>query len=249
VKRRDAGHRPLAAQGGRSAEARSGVPDYRFDHLLGLDACDAFTLALAEISGQPVPASIERQRAQLQDAMVDTHFMTGFLRVGSPPTPTCCWRWASFSPASVLKSSPRWRRHASEVLAENAGSLGAHRRPRGPGARGTGAARPAHRRQLARRAQRRTPAGALLRAGFPQYDWVGGYARTWVGYRGARQALFDIANLFLGNHHDTLSIDPSTGSAARATRHAGAVWRWPGPPLARRRACSGSPSPATTAAR
>jgi nitrogenase molybdenum-iron protein NifN len=42
----------------------------------------------------------------------------------------------------------------------------------------------------------------LLRAGFPQYDWVGGYARTWVGYRGARQALFDIANLFLGNHHD-----------------------------------------------
>jgi nitrogenase molybdenum-iron protein NifN len=43
----------------------------------------------------------------------------------------------------------------------------------------------------------------LLRAGFPQYDWVGGYARTWVGYRGARQALFDVANLFLGNHHDT----------------------------------------------
>ena len=43
----------------------------------------------------------------------------------------------------------------------------------------------------------------LLRAGFPQYDWVGGYARTWVGYRGARQALFDLANLFLGHHHDT----------------------------------------------
>ncbi len=43
----------------------------------------------------------------------------------------------------------------------------------------------------------------LLRAGFPQYDWVGGYARTWVGYRGTRQALFDLANLFLGHHHDT----------------------------------------------
>jgi nitrogenase molybdenum-iron protein NifN len=27
--------------------ARSGVPDCRFDHLLGLDACDAFTLALS----------------------------------------------------------------------------------------------------------------------------------------------------------------------------------------------------------
>jgi nitrogenase molybdenum-iron protein NifN len=42
----------------------------------------------------------------------------------------------------------------------------------------------------------------LLRAGFPQYDWVGGYARTWVGYRGARQALFDLSNLFQGHHHD-----------------------------------------------
>ena len=42
----------------------------------------------------------------------------------------------------------------------------------------------------------------ILRAGFPQYDYVGGYARTWVGYRGSRQALFDISNLFLGNHHD-----------------------------------------------
>jgi nitrogenase molybdenum-iron protein NifN len=35
----------------------------------------------------------------------------------------------------------------------------------------------------------------LLRAGFPQYDWV--------GYRGARQTLFDVANLFMENHHDT----------------------------------------------
>jgi nitrogen fixation protein NifX len=28
--------------------------------------------------------------------MVDTHFMTGFLRIALPPTPTCCWRSASF---------------------------------------------------------------------------------------------------------------------------------------------------------
>ena len=42
----------------------------------------------------------------------------------------------------------------------------------------------------------------LLHAGFPQYDRVGGYARGWVGYRLGRQALFDIANLFLGQHHE-----------------------------------------------
>ena len=42
----------------------------------------------------------------------------------------------------------------------------------------------------------------LLRAGFPLYDQVGGYARAWVGYRAARQTLFDLANLLLGQHHD-----------------------------------------------
>jgi len=38
----------------------------------------------------------------------------------------------------------------------------------------------------------------LLRAGFPLYDLLGGYQRTWIGYRGARQALFDLANLVRG---------------------------------------------------
>ncbi|MCC8999427.1 MAG: hypothetical protein LM522_08005, partial [Candidatus Contendobacter sp.] len=41
----------------------------------------------------------------------------------------------------------------------------------------------------------------LLRAGFPLYDQLGGYQRAWIGYRGARQALFDIANLLLSHGH------------------------------------------------
>jgi nitrogenase molybdenum-iron protein NifN len=35
----------------------------------------------------------------------------------------------------------------------------------------------------------------LLRAGFPLNDVYGGHARCLVGYRGSRQAVFDIANL------------------------------------------------------
>ena len=50
---------------------------------MGLDDCDAFTQAMAEISGQPVPEKIERHRAQLQDAMVDCHFMIGFARIAA----------------------------------------------------------------------------------------------------------------------------------------------------------------------
>ncbi|HMT81466.1 MAG TPA: nitrogenase iron-molybdenum cofactor biosynthesis protein NifN, partial [Azonexus sp.] len=35
-------------------KGRTGVPDFRFVGLMGLDDCDAFTQALAEISGKPV---------------------------------------------------------------------------------------------------------------------------------------------------------------------------------------------------
>jgi nitrogenase molybdenum-iron protein NifN len=41
----------------------------------------------------------------------------------------------------------------------------------------------------------------LLRAGFPQYDLLGGYQRLWVGYRGTRQTLFDLANMLVEHGH------------------------------------------------
>ena len=44
----------------------------------------------------------------------------------------------------------------------------------------------------------------ILRAGFPQYDHVGGYQRTFIGYRGARQLLFDLANQLAEERHDAI---------------------------------------------
>lgn len=58
----------------------TGVPDHRFAHLMGLGAVDALILTLSELAVVPVPAKIERQRAQLQDAMLDCHFTLGMLR-------------------------------------------------------------------------------------------------------------------------------------------------------------------------
>jgi nitrogenase molybdenum-iron protein NifN len=205
---------------------RTGVPDFRFDHLLGLDACDAFTMALAEISGQPVPAKIDRQRAQLQDAMVDTHFMTGFLRVGLAADPDLLLGLGQFlagvgarivaavAPvrADALADMPAATVRIGDLEDLERGALAGDAQLL---VSNSHAAQAAERLQI-----------PLLRAGFPQYDWVGGYARTWVGYRGARQALFDIANLFLGNHHDTpayrsifrtdAQLDPQGGAAAGA---------------------------------
>jgi nitrogenase molybdenum-iron protein NifN len=181
---------------------RTGVPDFRFDHLLGLDACDAFTMALAQISGQPVPAKLDRQRAQLQDVMVDTHFMTGFLRVALAADPDLLLALGQFLAGVGAEIVAAVATARADVLSDvpaaavQIGDLDDLER---------GAA--AQRAQFIVSNSHAAPAAdrlqlPLLRAGFPQYDWVGGYARTWVGYRGARQALFDIANLSLGNHHD-----------------------------------------------
>ncbi|MCK9282676.1 MAG: nitrogenase iron-molybdenum cofactor biosynthesis protein NifN [Rhodocyclaceae bacterium] len=182
---------------------RTHVPERRFDHLLGLDACDAFTLALSEISGQPVPARIDRQRAQLQDAMVDTHFMTGFYRVAIAADPDLLAALGDFVSGVGAQIVAAVAPARAEVLAEmpcpavQIGDLEDLERAAGSG----GAQLLITNSHGAQAAQRLGI--PLLRAGFPQYDWVGGYTRTWVGYRGARQCLFDLANLFLEHHHDT----------------------------------------------
>ncbi len=183
-------------------KTRTGVPDYRFEGLLGLDDCDAFTQALAEISGKPVPEKVERHRAQLQDAMVDCHFMIGFARVALAADPDLLGMQVRFLTGMGAEIVAAVSTHKHESLAGllipkvTIGDLEDMEKAARAGAAqfivaNSHAAETAHRLGL-----------PLLRAGFPQYDHVGGYARTWVGYRGTRQALFDLANLMLGQHHE-----------------------------------------------
>lgn len=183
--------------------SRTGVPDLRFPHLVGLDACDRFTAELSKLSGVVVPDRQERQRAQLQDAMVDTHFMTGFLPValageadllsglaalltGNGAEVACAVAPCN---APSLKTLP-----CKEVYIGDLQDL-------------ERAAAGADARLLIANSHAVASAGRLgvplLRAGFPIYDRAGAQARVWVGYRGARQTLFDIANLVLEHHHDT----------------------------------------------
>ena len=96
----------------------------------------------------------------------------------------------------------------------------------------------------------------LLRAGFPQYDLVGGYARTWVGYRGTRQALFDLANLILGQHHEIepyRSIywdDTRHGARTMSSRRLALVWSTEQEPRhAQGRLCHRRPQPGQSALR
>jgi len=187
-------------------KARTGVPDYRFDHLLGLDACDAFTATLAEISGVAVPARVERQRAQLQDAMVDSHFMTGFLRVAIAADPDLLVALGQFlagvgavliSAVAPARAEVLDRMPTAEVQIGDLEDM--ERAATACEASGSVQLVISNSHAAATAERLGVP---LLRAGYPQYDRVGGHTCAWVGYRGSRQVLFNIANLFLGNYHD-----------------------------------------------
>ena len=181
---------------------RTGVPDVRLEGLMGLDDCDAFTQALAGISGNPVPEKIERYRAQLQDAMVDSHFMIGFARVALAADPDLLGMQVRFlaGMGAEIVSAVSPHKHDSLLGLPIPKVIVGDLEDMEKEARANGAQLVMSNSHAAETAKRLGV--PLMRAGFPQYDLVGGYARTWVGYRGTRQALFDLANLMLGQHHE-----------------------------------------------
>lgn len=201
--------RSLAAAADLLSE-RTGVPDYRFDSLMGLDAVDAFVHRLSRISGQPVPPRVERQRAQLQDAMVDTHFMFGFTRVAvaADPDLLCAISQLVYGMGGEVVAAVASAR--APVLADVAarevklGDLGDLEDLEAEARTGRAQLVIGNSHAVASAQRLGLP---VMRAGFPQYDLVGGYQKTWVGYRGTRQTLFDLANLVL-EHHGQHEIKP-----------------------------------------
>jgi nitrogenase molybdenum-iron protein NifN len=182
---------------------RTGLPDYRFATLIGLDGCDAICQALAEIAGCPVPAIIQRQRDQLQDAMVDCQFQIGGARVAiAADADLLCAMTGFFTDmgAQVVAAVAAGRAaHLAglpipsavvgdledlEFLAreEQADMIVTN----------------SHGVEIARR-----QGTALLRAGFPIYDSYGAHTVTRAGYAGTRQLVFEAANL-LANHYQEI---------------------------------------------
>ena len=179
---------------------RTGVTDYRFGHLMGLEAVDEFVLALSQISNYPVPEKLARHRAQLQDTMLDTHFMIGMARVAIAGDPDLLNAFSQLiksmggeivaavapSRANILADIPADTvkigdlEDMEKLALENHAELivgNSH------------AAESAARLGL-----------PLFRAGFPQYDLIGGYQRSWIGYKNTQQTLFDLANLMVANN-------------------------------------------------
>ena len=176
---------------------RTGVPEHRFQHLMSLTAVDALMQTLIAISGNPVPERIERQRAQLQDAMLDCHFMLGLTRFAIAADADLLVGFSQFLTAvgaeTVAAVAPATAPALDHVCCDRVAigdleDLESMAREREAEIL-IGSSHAVHTAQRL--------GIPLLRAGFPQYDRVGGYQRTWIGYQGARATLFDLANLLL----------------------------------------------------
>src|SRR3990167_3485194 len=180
--------------------ARTGVPQRRFGLLLGLDAVDAWLLALAEISGTPVPERWQRQRRQLQDCMLDTHFMLGDARLAIAADADLLLGFDALLRGMGARTVSAVVPANSAALADSplaciqVGDL----EDLEQGARAQQAQLLLGNSHLQACAQRLGL--PLLRMGFPLYDLLGGFQRCWVGYRGSSQVLFDIANLLVERH-------------------------------------------------
>lgn len=181
-------------------EERTGVPFTVFDRLTGLAPNDDFMAVLTRISGLPVPSKYRRQRSQLVDAMLDGHFHFGGKKIAIGAEPDLLWSMARFftemgshiAAAVTTTSSPVLERvPADEVVVGDLEDL--ENRSVGCDLLLTHS----HGRQAAQRLQ--IP---LYRMGIPMFDRIGAAHRVSVGYRGTRDLIFEIANVFLEEAHE-----------------------------------------------
>ncbi|WP_075185638.1 nitrogenase iron-molybdenum cofactor biosynthesis protein NifN [Teredinibacter haidensis] len=185
-------------------QERTSVPEFHFGHLIGQDAVDDWFMVLSEISGLDVPIKWQRQRSQLQDAMLDTHFMIGDSRIAIAGDSDLVLGFdrlvRSMGAHTVAAVVPARASDKNSALIQtdldriSVGDLD-----------------DAEQLAMLNRAQlflgsshavesARRLGIPILRMGFPQYDFIGGFQRCWFGYRGTQQTLFELANLLVENH-------------------------------------------------
>lgn len=174
---------------------RFGTPFEVLQQLTGLDAVDDFLHGLSLLSKRSVPEKYCRQRRQLQDAMLDTHFFFGRKRVSLALEPDLLWSTTAFLQSMGAEIQAAVTTTKSPLLEE----LPVEKVVMGdledfeelaPGSdlliTNSNGARVSKKLGI-----------PLYRQGIPIFDRLGNGQFTKVGYRGTMQLLFDIGNLFL----------------------------------------------------
>ncbi|MDP1681996.1 MAG: nitrogenase component 1, partial [Burkholderiales bacterium] len=141
-----------------------------------------------------------RQRSQLVDAMLDAHFFFGGKKIAIGAEPDLLWNIGNLladmgceiSAAVTTTHSPLLEKMpATEVLIGDLEDM--EKRALGCDLLITHS----HGRQMAERL-----AIPFLRMGLPMFDRLGAAHRLSVGYRGTRDLIFEIGNLFMADTHE-----------------------------------------------
>jgi len=176
-------------------EQRLGIAYEVFPHLTGLAANDNFLQALSILSRNKVPEKYRRQRRQLLDAMLDTHFFFGHKKVCLALEPDLLFSMVEFllgMGAEIQGAVTTTKSPNLELLPMETVTIGDlddfEKLAKGADILITNS----HGKSLAKKLK--IP---LYHQGFPIYDRLGNVFFTKVGYRGSIQLLFDMGNLFL----------------------------------------------------
>lgn len=180
-----------------------------FPRLTGLNAVDQFIWLLAQMAAdldrgngecQPnIPTKYQRQRRQLQDAILDSHFFFGGKKVSLALEPDLLYQtsWlltemgAKIHAAVTTTSSPILEQLPTDTVTigdlEDLENLATDSDLMITNSQGKRVAD-----------QLNVP---LYRLGYPIFDRLGNGSRCCVGYRGTMQTLFEIGNLFIDSMH------------------------------------------------
>ena len=178
-------------------ERRAGVPFRVFSRLIGLEAFDGFVETLIDLSGRPAPEGLRRERSRLVDAMLDGHFYFTGRKVALAAEPDLMLAVARFldemgcriiAAVTTMKSPAAAEAPCDRVVVGDLDDLERQ------AALGECDLIVANAHAEAAAATMRAP---LYRMGFPVFDRLGAGHRVSVGYRGTRELLFDIGNLFI----------------------------------------------------
>jgi nitrogenase molybdenum-iron protein NifN len=176
-------------------EQKFGTPYEVFTELTGLEAVDKFMQFLANLSGTAVPEKYRRQRRQLQDAMLDTHFYFGRKKVSLALEPDLLWSTVYFLQsmgAQIQAAVTTTRSPLLEKLPIDSVTIGDFEDFENLAVGSDLLIGNSHTQAIAKRL-----GIPLYRQGIPIFDRLGNGQFTKVGYRGTMELLFDIGNLFL----------------------------------------------------
>ncbi|MFY9655305.1 MAG: nitrogenase iron-molybdenum cofactor biosynthesis protein NifN [Methylocystis sp.] len=199
---------------------KTGVPFRLFERLCGLEPNDNLITFLTEIGGRPAPMKYRRQRGQLVDAMLDGHFHIGGRKLAIGAEPDLLYDVGGFMTemgAQILAAvtttqSPVLQRVATdEVLIGDLEDLETFARERGCDLLFTHS----HGRQGAERLK--IP---FFRIGIPKFDRLGGGHQLTVGYRGARDLIFQVSNLLMADHEENHQPTPESWLGGVGASHA-----------------------------